>query len=138
MPTASSGGASLDVELYALEVEAAVGPVPDALTRMSELCSRPDMSSAAWKAQLAEQVAIIQKARQDVMSIKQVPPAMTQAHAHLLVGVSDFGTSMTLLTQGVSNQDVAEIRLAETFLEQGNQEVNEAARLLNEYVAASR
>ena len=109
-PTEATGGPSLEVQLYALEMADTGMTIADALGELGELTQDPQFGDDNWVAELVIQMVAIQVAHTQLTEIS-VPAEMADLHELILDATGDCYDAMDYLASGIDDLDADGFKL---------------------------
>lgn len=111
---------------------ATVGPV---FTELSNLMANPQIGNDQWTLQVAAQLVTIRLAYEEIIALAP-PSSLTNIHLKYSQAMSHFNTATYLIAEGIDALDANLLNQATAEMELGNQLINEATSLVNEFNAA--
>ncbi len=128
-PTAAPASDNSDVAAYLRTMAKHTTTISGALTDISKLSARPQLTDPSWKVDMALAFAIL---RNENIAMQQItPPAAMQAvHAEVLLATADLDAMTYRYAAGIDAMDASEIRAAANLLKSGSQHIVTATELM--------
>ena len=122
-------------QVYATTIADHSNKVSNAMYELSNLMSNPQIGNDEWTLKVASQLAAIRVLYDEAMEVEP-PSSMTDIHYKYVQAMKHFETATHLIAEGVDTRDANLLNQATTELTTGNQLINEATNLLEEFKEA--
>jgi len=122
-------------QAYATTIAEDSSKVAKAMSELGSLMSNPQIGNDDWTLKVAAQLATIRVLYDEAMEIEP-PSSMTDIHYKYVQAMKHYETATHLIAQGIDELDADLINQAVAELETGNQLINEATELTQEFTKA--
>ena len=121
-------------QTYAIAIGEHSGKVSTAFSELGALMSEPQIGNDEWTIDVAVQLVTIQTLYDEAMEMEP-PSSMADIHYKYVQAMQHYDTAVDLVIEGIDALDADLINQATAEIETGNQFLNEATRLVEEFIA---
>lgn len=134
MPEPIPEGPPPEVVVYMLESIPKIQAIGDSLTSLGTLLMDPNIGDDSWTIAVVANILVIQETHKELMEM-EVPPEVVEIHAAVLDTTGDFSKSMDYVITGIDNMNAEDLEKAISLMNSGNEKIQKATKMLEEYMA---
>lgn len=134
-PTAYAQEITPSEQAYATTITDHVSRVSNAMLTLSDLMANPQFGNDEWTINVAIELVTIRLLYYEALEIDP-PSSMAHIHYKYVQAMEHYETSTYLIAQGIDELDANLINLATAEIMTGNQLLNEATTLTEEFIEA--